>query len=289
MYGNTIKTTALLAALGGLIVGVAGVLGGGSMNALVIGLLLALVMVGGSYWFSGRLALRAANATVVTARDEPELHATVARLAQRADLPMPTVAVCPDPQPNAFATGRGPRHAVVCASRGLLHHLPPDEIEAVMAHELMHVRHRDILIGSVAAAIATAISFVANMALWSGMMGDDDEGASPFGLLLAGLLAPVAASLLQMAFSRSREFDADRGAAELIGSGEPLARALQRIEAMANRIPMDVPPAQAHAYIHNPLAEARSGDRRGPDVARLFSTHPPTDERIRPLLSGVLR
>lgn len=286
MYSNTLKTTALLAALGGLIVGVAGVLGGGSTNALVIGLVLALVMVGGSYWFSDRLALRAANATVVSAQDEPQLYATVARLAHRAELPMPTVAVCPDPQPNAFATGRGPRHAVVCASRGLLEYLPPDEVEAVMAHELMHVRHRDILIGSVAAAIATAISFVANMALWSGMMGgDDEEGASPFGLLVAGLVAPIAASLLQMAVSRSREFDADRGAAELIGSGEPLARALQRIEAMASRIPMDVPPAQAHAYIHNPLAEARNGTRRGPDMARLFSTHPPTDERIRRLLA----
>ena len=286
MHQNTLKTTALLAGLGGLVVGVAGVLGGGSTGALIIGLALALAMVGGSYWFSDRLALRAANATVVTARDEPRLHATVARLAQRADLPMPAVAVCPDPQPNAFATGRGPRHAVVCASRGLLESLPPDELEAVMAHELMHVRHRDILIGSVAAAIATAISFVANLALWSGMMGgDDEEGPGPIGLLAAGLLAPVAASLLQMAVSRSREFDADRGAAELIGSGEPLARALQRIEALASRIPMDVTPAQAYAYIHNPLAEARGGDRRGPDVARLFSTHPPTDERIRRLLA----
>jgi heat shock protein HtpX len=286
MHQNTLKTTALLAGLGGLIVGVSGLLGGGSTNALILGLMLALVMVGGSYWFSDRLALRAANAIVVTAHDEPQLYATVARLAQRADLPMPTVAVCPDPQPNAFATGRGPRHAVVCASRGLLECLPPDEIEAVMAHELMHVRHRDILIGSVAAAIATAISFVANMALWFGMTGgDDEEGASPFGLLATGLLAPVAASLLQMAVSRSREFDADRGAAELIGSGEPLARALQRIEVLASRIPMDVTPTQAHAYIHNPLAEARSGDRSGPDVARLFSTHPPTDERIRRLLA----
>lgn len=169
MHSNTLKTTAWLAGLGGLVVGVVGVLGGGSTNALILGLVLALalVMVGGSYWFSDRLALRAANATVVTARDELQLYGIVARLSQRAGLPMPTVAVCPDSQSNAFATGRGPRHAVVCASRGLLEYLPPDQVEAVMAHELMHVRHRDILIGSASSMpIAARLSSSAPGSRW---------------------------------------------------------------------------------------------------------------------------
>jgi heat shock protein HtpX len=284
MFTNTVKTTALLAALGGLIVVVAGVLGGGSTGALVIGLVLALVMVGGSYWFSDRLALRSAGARVVTEAEAPELHAMVRDLTERAGLPMPRVAISPSEQPNAFATGRGPNHAVVCATEGLLRFLPPDEVRGVMAHELMHVRNRDILIGSVAAAIATAISFVANMAMWAAMFGGDDEdNPNPLALLAVSLLAPISASLIQMAISRSREFEADRGAAELIGSGEPLARALERIEVAAARIPMEVAPAQAQAYIHDPLASLSGRRRNGPDMARLFATHPATEERIRRL------
>jgi heat shock protein HtpX len=282
---NTLKTTALLGGLGGLIVLVAGLLGGGSTGALVIGLVLALAMVGGSYWFSDKLALKASKATVIGPADHPAFYSMVERLATRADLPMPRVAISPDAQPNAFATGRGPRHAVVCATRGLLETLPPDEVEAVMAHELMHVRHRDILIGSVAAAIATAISFVANMAMWASMFGggDDEDSPNPIAMMAVALLAPIAASLMQMAVSRSREFEADRGAAELLGSGEPLARALRRIEALAARTPMQVQPAQAYAYIHNPLAEFEGGKHRGPNLARLFSTHPSTDARIEAL------
>jgi heat shock protein HtpX len=202
---------------------------------------------------------------------------------------MPTVAISPSAQPNAFATGRGPRHAVVCATEGLLRTLPRDEVEGVMAHELMHVRNRDILIGSVAAAIATAISFIAQMAMFATMFGggsDDEDRPNPIAVLAVSLLAPIAASLIQMAVSRSREFEADRGAAELLGTGEPLARALERIEAVAARTPMAVPPAQAQAYIHNPLAEAHHPRRGGGvDVAKLFSTHPATDERIRRLRS----
>ncbi len=290
MFKNTLKTTALLGGLGGLIVVVAGVLGGGSSTALVIGLALALVLVGGSYWFSDRLALKSAGARVITEADAPEFYGIVRNLAQRANMPMPTVAISPDAQPNAFATGRNPQHAVVCATQGLLQALPRNEVEAVMAHELMHVRHRDILIGSVAAAIATAISFVANMALWATMFGGgDDEDRNPIALLAVALLAPIAASLMQMAVSRSREFEADRGAAELLGNGQSLASALRRIEAIATRTPMEVAPAQAYAYIHNPLAEfgqgRRGGGRRsnGPDLARLFSTHPSTDDRIEAL------
>lgn len=197
---------------------------------------------------------------------------------------MPTIAISPSPQPNAFATGRGPNRAVVCATEGLLASMPANEVRGVMAHELMHVKHRDILIGSVAAAIATAISFVANMAMWATMFGgnDDEENPNPIAMLAVAILAPIAAGLIQMAVSRSREFEADRGAAELLGSGDSLADALGRIEVLAHRTPMPVNPAQASAYIHNPLAEAGPSSRSA-HMAKLFSTHPPTEERIRRL------
>lgn len=281
MFKNTAKTTVLLAALGGLIVAVAGLLGGGSSGALTIGLLIAFVMVGGSYWFSDRLALSAAKARVIERSDNPDFYDMVASLASRANLPMPRVAIAPSAQPNAFATGRGPSKAVVCATEGLLRAMPRNEVEAVMAHELMHVRHRDILIGSVAAAISTAISYIAQMAMFASMFGggrDDEDRPNPFAMLLMSLLAPIAASLIQMAVSRSREFEADRGAAQLLGSGASLATALERIEVLAAKAPMSVAPAQAYAYIHNPLSEFRGG--RNASMARLFSSHPPTEERI---------
>jgi heat shock protein HtpX len=286
MFKNTAKTTILLAALGGLIVGVASLLGGGSSGAVMIGLFLALVMVGGSYWFSDKLALASAKAQVITEADHPEFYGMVRDLAQRANMPMPRVAVSPSDQPNAFATGRGPNNAVVCATRGLLQSLSRDEVEGVMAHELMHVRNRDILIGSVAAAVATAISSIAQMAMFATMFAggrDDENRPNPLAILLVSLLAPLAASLIQMAISRSREFEADRSAAELLGNGEPLARALEKIEVLAARMPMQVSPAQAQAYIHNPLAEMHHKRGTGLDVSRLFSTHPATDERIRRL------
>lgn len=281
MFKNTMKTTVLLAGLGGLIVAVAGVLGGGSSASLTIGLAIAFVMVGGSYWFSDKLALASAKATVIQREDSPEFYDMVASLAQRANLPMPRVAISPSDQPNAFATGRGPKKAVVCATSGLLQSMPRHEIEGVMAHELMHVKHRDILIGSVAAAIATAISFLAQMAMFASMFGggrDDEDRPNPLAMLLMAMLAPIAASLIQMAVSRSREFEADRGAAELLGNGNALADALGRIETLAARRPMAVAPAQAQAYIHNPLNELRGGRNAG--TARLFSTHPATEERI---------
>lgn len=281
MFKNTMKTTALLAGLGGLIVAVAGILGGGSATSLTIGLLLAFLMVGGSYWFSDKLAIKSARARIIQRDDSPEFYDIVASLAHQANMPMPRVAVSPSEQPNAFATGRGPKNAVVCATTGLLQSMPRQEIEAVMAHELMHVKHRDILIGSVAAAIATAISYVAQMAMFASMFGggsDDEDRPNPLAMLLMALLAPVAASLIQMAISRSREFEADRGAAELLGSGDALASALERIEVLAARRPMSVAPAQAQAYIHNPLNELR-GSRNG-NMARMFSTHPATEERV---------
>jgi len=282
MFKNTMKTTVLLAGMGGLIVAVAGIIGGGSAASLTIGLAIAFVMVGGSYWFSDKLALKSAKAKVIQREDSPEFYDMVASLAQRANLPMPRVAISPSDQPNAFATGRGPKHAVVCATSGLLQSMPRAEIEGVMAHELMHVKHRDILIGSVAAAIATAISFIAQMAMFASMFGgggrDDEDRPNPIAMLMMALLAPIAASMIQMAVSRSREFEADRGAAELLGSGGALADALARIETLAVQRPMAIAPAQAQAYIHNPLNELRGG--RNARTARLFSTHPATEERI---------
>jgi len=287
MFKNTMKTGVLLASLGGLIVAVSAILGGGSSGAMTIGLVLAFVMVGGSYWFSDKLAMRSARAQVITRDDHPEFYGMVERLSQRAGMPMPRVAISPSDQPNAFATGRGPSNAVVCATSGLLTSMPPAEVEAVMAHELMHVKHRDILIGSVAAAIATAISYVAQMAMFASMFGggsNDEDRPNPIAVLAMALLAPIAASLIQMAVSRSREFEADRGAAELLGTGDQLASALERIEVLAARRPMAVAPAQAQMYIHNPLAEAHGG-KQGANMARLFSTHPATEERIRRLRS----
>lgn len=286
MFKNTMKTTVLLAGLGGLIVGISGLIGGGQPIYLIIGLVIALLTVGGSYWFSDRLALRSAGARIVTEAEAPEFYRIVAGLAQRANLPMPTVAISSADQPNAFATGRNPRHAVVCATEGLLRAMPADEVEAVMAHEMMHVKHRDILIGSVAAAIATAISFIANIAMYATMFGggrNENERANPLAMLVVSMVAPIAAGMMQMAVSRSREFEADRGAAALLGTGVPLAHALQRIEGLATQRPMAVNPSQAYAYIHNPLSGSRT--RQGAQMARLFSTHPSTEERIRRLLS----
>jgi heat shock protein HtpX len=207
----------------------------------------------------------------------------MANLCQRADLPMPKLYISPEMQPNAFATGRNPEHAAVAVTEGLIAICSWDEIEGVLAHEIMHVGNRDILIGSVAAAVATGISFVANMAMWGAMFGggrDDDEGANPIVLIATALLAPIAASVLQMALSRSREFEADRSGAKLLGSGEALARALEKLEASAKQIPMDIAPAQAQAYIVNPLTG------RQVRFANLFRTHPTTEERVARLRSG---
>lgn len=273
-FKNTLKTFVLLAAIGGLFVAVGSMLGG--RTGATIGLLLGLAMVGGSYWFSDRLAIRSAGAVEVTEADAPELVATVRDLAGRAGLPMPRVYLAPSQQPNAFATGRNPAHAAVAVTQGLLDRCPPDEVRGVLAHELAHVKHRDILIGSVAAAVATAISFLANMALWAGMFGggDDEDGPNPIVLLLTAILAPMAAGVLQMALSRAREFEADRGGAEILGDPMPLARALARLDASSAAIPMDVSPQQATAYIVNPL------NGRKVEFGRLFMTHPPMDERI---------
>ena len=271
---NGLKTAVLLAGLGALFMAVGAAFGGTS--GLAIGLVIGLVLCGGTYWFSDKLAIASARAKPVTREEDPLLYAMVEDLSRRAQIPMPRVYVSPEQQPNAFATGRNPQHAVVCVTQGIRELLPVDELKGVLAHEMAHVKHRDILIGSVAAAIATGISFVANMALWAGMFGggDDEDGPNPAVALLLAILAPVAATILQMALSRSREFEADRVGAQILADPEPLARALTRIDAIAARTPLDVAPAQASAYIVNPLTGRRV------QFARLFLTHPPIEERV---------
>ncbi len=270
MFKNAMKTALLLTVLGVLFMGVGAAVGGTS--GLAVGLVLGLLFCGGSYWFSDTLAIKAARAQPVTREQAPGLYAIVEDLTQRAGMPMPKLYASPAPQPNAFATGRSPEHAAVCVTDGITKVLTDDELRGVLAHELSHVRHRDILIGSVAAAVAMGITFAARMAFW---FGDDDSFVA--GLLMM-ILAPIAAVLIQMAISRSCEFNADAGGADLLGTGEPLARALQKIDSYAHRVPMDVNPAEASNYIINPFSGRRGG------FTSLFSTHPPTDERVRRLL-----
>ena len=288
MNKNTFKTTILLAAIGGLLVGLGSLFGRGGA---VIGLVLGVAFVGWSYWNSDKLAIRAARAAPVTEAQAPEFYAMMRDLTARAGMPMPKLYMTPDQQPNAFATGRNPDHAAVAVTRGIVDRLGwSDELRGVLAHEISHVGNRDILIGSVAAAVATAISFIANMAMWGAMFGggrDDDNGPNPLVLLLAAIVAPIAAGLLQMALSRSREFEADRSGARLIGDGEPLARALEAIQRSAEQIPMPVQPAQASMYIINPLTNQAVAKRV--QFANLFTTHPPTAERTRRLRAGEWR
>ena len=273
---NTAKTFVYLALLGGLIMFIGSLFGSGG---LTIAFILALVMVGGSYWFSDKIAIKSARAVPVSEAEMPEYHAVMRDLAARAGMPMPRLYISPEQQPNAFATGRNPEHAAVCITQGLLQGLSWEEIRGVLAHELAHVRNRDILISSVAAAVAMMITFAARMAMWAAIFGGrgGDRDRNPIGELALIFLAPVAAMLLQMAISRSREYQADRSGARLIGDGEPLARALEKLEVYSKRIPSHVDPAQAPAYIANPLAGQRHG------FAKLFTTHPPMEERIRRL------
>ena len=279
MLQNTVKTTILLAAIGALAVTVGGVLGGS--GGMVIGLGLGLLIVGGSYWKSDTLAIKAAKAVPADPARYPEYFRIVGELTTQAGMPMPQLYVSPADQPNAFATGRNEHHAAVAVTQGLLDICDWSEIKGVLAHELSHVRNHDILIGSVAAAVATGISFMANIAMFGAMFGGgngrDRRGSNPIALIATMIFAPMAAGLLQMALSRSREFEADRSGAQLLGTGEPLARALEKLEVASKRIPMDVAPSQASAYIVNPLTG------RQVNGANLFKTHPSTEERIRRL------
>lgn len=279
MFRNTLKTFVLLAGLAGFFVLIGSMLGG--PTGILIGGLFGFGLVGSSYWFSDRLAVRAARAEAVPAGQLPWLQADLAELARRAGIMTPRLYVSPDVQPNAFATGRNERTAVVCVTRGLLEALDRDELRGVLAHEIAHVRHRDILIGSVAAAVATGISMLANLAMFASMFGggsDDDDAPNPLVVMVLALVAPLAASVIQMALSRSREFEADRRGAELVGDPRPLASALAKLDRTARSAPMDISPAQSTAYIVNPLTG------RTVRFANLFLTHPPTEARIAALL-----
>ncbi len=278
--GNTVKTVMLLGLLSGLLLALGEWLGGS--GGLLFAFVVAVAMNFGSYWFSDRIVLRMYRAEPVG--PEHPLHRMTARLAQRANLPMPKVYVIPDDSPNAFATGRNPRHAAVAATSGLLRFLDEPEIEGVIAHELAHVRHRDILIGSIAATVAATIMMVARMAQFAAIFGgfggrDGEEGSNPLALLATIIVAPLAAMLIQAAISRSREFAADRGAAAIAGNPYGLAAALKKIDAAQQRVPLDANPATAHMFIMMPLS--------GRGVLSLFSTHPPAEQRIRALLGTI--
>jgi len=274
---NGLKTALLLGLLSGLLL-VIGEMFGGSQG-LVIAFIFAGVMNFVSYWWSDKIVLRMYHATQVG--PEHPLYQVVARLIQRANLPMPKVYVIPDPSPNAFATRRNPSHASVAATEGILRLLSEAELEGVMAHELSHVRHRDILISSVAATIAAALMMFVRMSMWFGMGGsrDDRQGSNPVALLAMMILAPLAAMLIQMAISRSREFAADAGGAALTGNPYGLADALRKIEATARRVPLDANPATAHMFIVKPFT--------GGGLSSLFSSHPPTEQRIARLLGTI--
>jgi heat shock protein HtpX len=267
---NNVKTFVLMAGLLGLFVLVGQLIGGSSglVAALVIGSLFNFHM----YFFSDRLVLRMYGAHVVTAQEAPELYAMVDRLRQRAGLPMPRVAVAPHEQPNAFATGRSPEHAVVAVTTGILKYVPQEELEGVIAHELAHIKNRDMLIATVAAGIAAALSNLPYLLMFGGSR--DDDNGHPFAQLGLILLAPIGAMLIQFAISRQREFEADRVGAQILGRPMPLANALIRLDSLAHRLPMQVPPAVAPLAQVNPLA-AHAGV-----VSKLFSTHPPTPERV---------
>ena len=276
---NTLKTTMLLALMGALIMFIASFWGSGG---LMIGLFLALAMVGGSYWMSDKLAIRSARAVEVGEGQLLEYRSIMRELSELSGQPMPRIYVSPDPQPNAFATGRNPANAAVCITEGLIQHLSWDQIRGVLAHEMAHIKNRDILIGSVAAAIAMAITFVAYMAQFAMIFGggNRDRNRNPLVDLLLIFVAPIAAALIQMAISRSREFQADRTAARMIGDGEPLAAALEKLDVASRAIPSLANANQAQMYIVNPLAGRKMAFRN------LFTTHPPMAKRIARLRDG---
>ncbi len=267
---NNVKTFVLLAGLMGLFLLVGQMLGGsqGLILAFVLGSAFNFIM----YFFSDRLVLRMYQAKIVSEADAPDLYRIVDRLRRRAGLPMPVVAIAEQDQPNAFATGRSPSKAVIAVTSGILRSMPADELEAVIAHELAHVKNRDMLISTIAAGIAGALSNLPYLFLFGG--GRDDDNGSPMAQLALILLAPIGAMLIQFAVSRQREFEADRVGALILGRPLPLASALRRLDAMAQQIPMHVPPAVAPLAQVNPLAAHGGG------FTRLFSTHPPTAERV---------
>lgn len=273
MFGNWLKTSILMAAILALFGVVGGVVGGA--QGMLLAFVLGLGMNFFAYWFSDRMVLKMYNAQEVDETSAPQFHAMVRELAQRAGLPMPRVYIIDEPQPNAFATGRNPENAAVATTTGILQLLSARELRGVMAHELAHVQHRDILISTISATMAGAISMLANFAMLFGGRDEDGRPANPLAGILVMLLAPIAASLIQMAISRAREFEADRGGAEICGDPQALADALAKIDAYARGVPLpaaDAHPETAQMMIMNPLS--------GGGIAGLFSTHPPTVERV---------
>jgi heat shock protein HtpX len=275
---NTLKTVVLLTFLTVLLVFVGGAVGGRSGMIIAFGM--ALVMNFVSYWFSDKIVLAMYKAQPVTESQAPELYGSVRRLSQKAGLPMPKVYIMPEEALNAFATGRNPEHGVVAVTEGILRALSREEVEGVLAHELAHIKHRDILTGTIVATIAGAISMLAQMAHWALLFGggrrDDDEGGSPIVALVMMIVAPIAAMLVQMAISRTREYEADKGGAQIAGNPFGLVNALQKLEQGAQVVPMhDAKPATAHMFIVNPLT--------GGGLMKLFSTHPPIADRVKRL------
>jgi heat shock protein HtpX len=277
--GNGLKTALLLGLLSGVLLALGQMIGGS--NGLMLAFVLAAIMNLGSYWFSDKIVLRMYRAQEVGPGHR--LYGIVERLTRQAMLPMPKVYVIPDPSPNAFATGRNPEHAAVAATEGVLQLLSDAELEGVIAHELAHVKHRDILISSVAATLAAAIMMVGRMMMYASMFGgyggrDDgrDRGNNPIALLAMVILAPIAAMLIQLWISRTREFSADAGGAQIAGNPYGLVEALKKIDAVSKRVPLDANPATAHMFIVKPFS--------GQGLTSLFSSHPPTEARIRALL-----
>ena len=274
---QTLKVFGLMTGLTVLLVAFGSYFGG--TNGAVLFFVMAAAMNFGMYWFSDRAVLKMYKARVIGPEDAPELYEMVDRLRLRAELPMPTVAIAPQEQPNAFATGRNPEHAVVCVTAGILRALDRRELEGVIAHELAHIQHRHMLVGTVAATMAGAIAMLGSIVRWGmifgGFGGRDDGDRNPIALLVMALLAPIAAAIVQMAISRQNEFQADASAARITGDPGGLASALQRLESIAHRVPMQVNPAAAQLAIVNPLAGGR-----GQAMMGLFRTHPPTEARV---------
>lgn len=275
---DRVKVFVLMAGLTALLVVLGGAIGG--RGGAMIFFVLAGVMNFGMYWWSDKAVLRMYRAKTIGPGDAPELYEMVDRLRRNADLPMPTVAVAPSEQPNAFATGRDPEHAVVCFTAGILRLIDRRELEGVTAHELAHIKHRHMLVGTVAATMAGAVAMIGSVARWAAIFGGfgRDQDDSPIGMLAMAIVAPIAAMLIQFAISRQNEYQADRTGAEICGRPRALGSALRQLEAYSRRIPMQVNPAAAQLAIVNPLAAARGGG-----LTKLFSTHPSTDERVRRL------